>query len=234
MASVKISIAYSPQTRPDRTMTVIGSGGTRVRMYTMPPEFDFEHVPEFGEVKREGKTSFTRKTSPGLRELRFKHTVANLSFANNIQAPIWALQKLIRSGQKVRFTGGSSFFSGSIWYQVTGFRIEAQQLSGHNQISRAVLHWTLKEAVDSPSLIRKKSKASAKPKPRKASKKSTKKTVQKTYKVKRGDSYFKIAQKQLGRGGRWPEIWKLNKKSNKKFSNPNKLMPGWVLKMPKK
>lgn len=234
MSSVKIRIAYAPQTKPDRRMTVIGSRGTKVSMYTMPPEFDFEHVPSFGTVEREGKTSITRMVNPGLRELSFKHMVANLSFQRNIQKPIWDLQKLIRSGQKVRFVGGSDLFSGALWYHVTGFKIEAQQLSGHNQISRAMLHWTLREAVDSPSLIRKRNTKKAKPKKRKPSKKKPKKAVQRTYKVKRGDSYYKIAQKQLGRGSRWPEIWKLNKKSNKKFRNPNRLMPGWVLKMPKK
>jgi len=230
---VKIRIAYLPQVKAERRMTVIGSKGTKVSMYSMPAEFDFEHVPEYGTVDREGKTTITRQLNPGLRELSFKHTVANLSFERNVQTPIWALQKLIRSGQKVRFVGGSSFFSNGVWYHVVGFKIEAQQLSGHNQISRAVLHWTLRQAVDSPALVRKR-QAKKKPQRRKSTKKKPKKSVRRTYKVKRGDSYYKIAQKYLGGGRRWPEIWKLNKKRGKKYRNPNFLKPGWVLHLPKK
>jgi len=49
----------------------------------------------------------------------------------------------------------------------------------------------------------------------------------KTYKVKPKDSLWKIAQKELGNGSKYPQIAKLNG-----ISNPNKLKVGQVLKLP--
>lgn len=51
----------------------------------------------------------------------------------------------------------------------------------------------------------------------------------KTYTVKSGDSLWKIAQKSLGKGGRYPEIFNLNKD---KIKNPNLIYPGQVLTLP--
>lgn len=49
----------------------------------------------------------------------------------------------------------------------------------------------------------------------------------KTYKVKSGDTLWKIAQKHLGSGAKYPQIAKLNG-----ISNPNKIKAGQVLKLP--
>ena len=55
------------------------------------------------------------------------------------------------------------------------------------------------------------------------------KAAAKTYTVKRGDSLWKIAQKSLGKGGRYMEIYNLNKD---KVKNPNLIYPGQVLTIP--
>ena len=47
----------------------------------------------------------------------------------------------------------------------------------------------------------------------------------KTYTVKSGDTLWKICQKQLGNGNRYPEIAKLNG-----IANPNKIFPGQVIR----
>lgn len=48
----------------------------------------------------------------------------------------------------------------------------------------------------------------------------------KTYTVKSGDSLWKIAQKELGNGSKYPQIAKLNG-----ITNPNKIKVGQVLKL---
>lgn len=53
-----------------------------------------------------------------------------------------------------------------------------------------------------------------------------------TYTVKSGDSLWKIAQKNLGSGSRWQEIYDLNKSVI--GSNPNLIYPGQVYNMPAK
>lgn len=50
-----------------------------------------------------------------------------------------------------------------------------------------------------------------------------------TYTVKSGDSLWMIAQKTLGKGGRYMEIFNLNKD---KLKNPNLIYPGQVLTLP--
>ena len=48
----------------------------------------------------------------------------------------------------------------------------------------------------------------------------------KTYTVKKGDTLWTIAQKELGSGNKYQDIAKLNN-----ISNPNKIQPGQVLKL---
>lgn len=51
-----------------------------------------------------------------------------------------------------------------------------------------------------------------------------------TYTVRSGDNLWSIAEKQLGSGSRWKEIYNLNKDI---ISNPDIIQPGWNLKIPK-
>lgn len=55
----------------------------------------------------------------------------------------------------------------------------------------------------------------------------TTKEPEKTYTVKKGDTLWNIAKKELGDGTRYKEIAKLNN-----ISNPNKIYPGQVFKLP--
>lgn len=50
-----------------------------------------------------------------------------------------------------------------------------------------------------------------------------------SYVVVKGDSLWKIAKKLLGDGGRWQELYNLNRD---KISNPNLIYPGQVLTIP--
>lgn len=75
-------------------------------------------------------------------------------------------------------------------------------------------------------------------KKRKKSKKSKKNGSNKKgrkYTVKQGDCLWRIAQKFLGNGARYPEIYKLNKKKiDSHGGGPNMIWPGDVLTIPSK
>jgi nucleoid-associated protein YgaU len=58
----------------------------------------------------------------------------------------------------------------------------------------------------------------------------TKKTAAKSYTVVKGDSLWKIAQRQYGNGSKWPTIYNANKSVIGK--NPNLIKPGQKLVIP--
>lgn len=61
-------------------------------------------------------------------------------------------------------------------------------------------------------------------------------TIPQTYTVVRGDSLWRIAERYLGDGFRWIDIWKLNQQrtmtDGRTFVDPNLIYPGWVLELP--
>ncbi|PWB45744.1 MAG: hypothetical protein C3F10_05465 [Dehalococcoidia bacterium] len=61
-------------------------------------------------------------------------------------------------------------------------------------------------------------------------------TVPATYTVMRGDHLWGIAERFLGDGFRWVEIWKLNQQramtDGRAFVDPNLIYPGWQLELP--
>ena len=83
------------------------------------------------------------------------------------------------------------------------------------------------EKVSSEFIKKYKKKKKKKKKKGKRGKKSAK---AKNYKVKKGDTLYKIAKKHYGDGSKWKNIYNANKK---KISNPNKLKVGITIKLPK-
>lgn len=213
-------------------MSVNGPNGRRITMHSTPAEFDFEHVPDFGSIKREGKQEITRMTAYGLRTLTFTHIIANPDYRRSIEPTIIALQRLVQEGERVRFSGGSPFFTGAVWFNVLGFKISAQQLAGNNHISRATLTWTIKQAMDTTAFGK---TAVSKSAPKKSTTKTVSKAVTRTHKVVKGDKLWNLAAKYLGNGARYPEIFRANKGSGKNnLKNPNDLRVGMTLKIPQK
>ncbi|MCZ7576322.1 MAG: LysM peptidoglycan-binding domain-containing protein [Dehalococcoidia bacterium] len=58
-----------------------------------------------------------------------------------------------------------------------------------------------------------------------------------TYTVVRGDNLWRIAERYLGDGFRWRDIWKLNQQrtmtDGRTFVDPNLIYPGWILELPR-
>ena len=61
-------------------------------------------------------------------------------------------------------------------------------------------------------------------------KKPAEKKIAKSYSVKKGDSHWKIAKKQYGKGSSWTKIYNANKD---KIKNPNLIYPGQKFTIPK-
>lgn len=84
--------------------------------------------------------------------------------------------------------------------------------------------------------VKKKKKGKKNPKKKKASikkkapKRASSKSIPGTYTVKKGDSLWNIARKFYGDGSKYKTIYNANK--NTIGSNPNKIYPGQVLKIP--
>jgi DNA-binding SARP family transcriptional activator len=58
-----------------------------------------------------------------------------------------------------------------------------------------------------------------------------------TYRVQPGDSLWRIAERELGSGFRWREIYRLNEGTRffdgRSLTDPHLIYPGWVLELPK-
>ncbi|WP_102158769.1 LysM peptidoglycan-binding domain-containing protein [Zhihengliuella halotolerans] len=190
-----------------------------------PRTASFSQTAKVGRVERPGLKPITRVTGPGAREVSFTQTVASLDWQKDIESELDWLRKCARRGYKVAFSGLSGMESGT-WWLIEKQDIEIIQRARNNKPSRASVSWSLVEAVDV-------SVTAAKPKkqPKKKTTPKKKKPVARTVKVKRGDTLWKLAAKHLGKGSRWPEIYKLNKS---KIKNPNRISPGQVLKLPAK
>ncbi len=56
------------------------------------------------------------------------------------------------------------------------------------------------------------------------------------YRVRPGDSLWRISESLLGDGFRWPKIWELNQgrvmTDGRRFSDPGLIYPGWTLELP--
>jgi LysM repeat protein len=80
----------------------------------------------------------------------------------------------------------------------------------------------------SPLVVKKSSGKKTKNGKQQIKAKSKKKATARKYKVKRGDTLWKIAQKYYGNGAKYPTIVK----ANKIIKSPNKINVGWNLTIP--
>ena len=121
---------------------------------------------------------------------------------------------------------------------ITGFKCYVNQYSSAYAGGLGDLEYSIEWIAYEPITV----SVKAKRKKSKNGKKRASKSFTR-YTVKSGDCLWTIAQSKLGKGKRWKEIYKLNKKAiedaakKHKYSssnNGNRIWPGLVLKLPKK
>ncbi len=223
---VKILIAR-PVTK--NTMSIVREDGKIIPMSSTPAGFEYEDVPVFGEMSREGLKALTRKTAQGLRTLSFTQTVASMDYTVSCESVIRRFTDVASSGMRIRFTGGSPGYMAPCWWYIRSSPVTVTQLATNNLPSRAEIAWSLTEAVDvTAKAIR--LPPPPKPKPSGGSKPVAKKPVR-THRVVPGDTLGAISSRYLGTPSRYVEIFNMNRSLIK---NPNIILPGWVLKIPAK
>lgn len=208
------------------SMYVTNEAGKRFPLYMAPTTFEHSEVAKFGTVEREGLKPVTTMTGPSFRTLSFSHRIGSGDYRTSIEHILLPLTDLAKTGQKVRFVGGSSAYEQSVWWRIIDLPVKVEQRAADNRVSRAVLSWTLEEAGGLPANLLKqagKPVTTAKPAPAK--------TATRTYKVVRGDSLSLIAYKLYRNYARWSEIYNMNRALIK---NPNVIVVGWTLKVPVK
>jgi LysM repeat protein len=206
-------------------MIVTTENGKRYSLHSSPSTFEHGEVAQFGSIEREGMKPITRITAPGLRTLSFTHRIGVLDYRASAEHLITPLTNLARSGQKVRFVGGSPGYEQGVWWNIKAMPVSVEQRSADNRISRAVLSWSLEEAVDvTTNIVR----PLPKPKPPAP---VVKKAAVRQHRVVKGDTLWDLAAKYLRNPLRWKEIYFLNAKI---IRDPHWIFPGQVFKIPAK
>ncbi|ASX98693.1 minor tail protein [Arthrobacter phage Colucci] len=208
------------------TMRVITHDGFQGSMHSTPTGFQYGDVAKYGQIEREGKKAISRLVAPGLRTLSFTQTVASLDYQQTIEPIVQRFTNLSAAGVRVRFPNGSGPFEQPCWWLIKDLSVNVTRRALDNSISYATVSWSLEEHVDvAANAIRPRPVPKAPvvpPKPVAA--------PSRTYRVVSGDCLWFIAQRFLGNGARWPEIYNLNRAVI--GGNPNLIFPGQVYRIP--
>lgn len=225
MATVTILVNKPPS---KQTMKFTTGDGFTGSMHSSPAQIQYSDVPVFGQVAREGKKAITRLVAPGLRTLSFSQTLASLDYQQSIENVVKRFTNTTARGTRVRFSGGSGPFMQPCWWLIKDMSVNVVQFGLNNEPSRVEVSWSLEEWVDVTANIIKPRPAVKRPvavtPPRPIAAPS------RTYKVVPGDTLWGIAQRFLGNGVRWPEIFNANRAVI--GANPNLIFPGQTYRIP--
>lgn len=233
MAKMSTKIVAPPGEKP---MYLVRTNGKRLHMGMLPHSTTVSAGQNVARLERAGRLDIIRPMGRTNREIAFEQVLTSGTGRHSVEAKINEMRKLVESGARVKITGGSWASENGRWYTPISLEVTPERRSAINNYSRATLSWKFVEFSDATVKVIAKRKKTSTSKSRKKSapKKSTKskKTTYVMYKIVRGDSLWKIAQKKLGNGTKWKSIWALNKK---KIPNPNRLPKiGTKIKIPRK
>lgn len=224
MATVVVHHAHQ---RGTYALELVLSTGARVALDRLSPTVAGSGVAAHGTVDVEGQKSITRPTGPGLRSMSMTTVVGNTGAGRDedVEARLAVLQRIADNGWEFRLAGAASKLETAHWWRAVGFTVRITHRNGRNHAARAVVEWDLVEHVPD----RRTAAAAVKPATAKKPAPAAPKATTRNYTVQAGDYPWRIAQRLLGDGQRWKEIYALNKT---KLKNMNDIQIGTVLKVP--
>lgn len=202
--------------------TLVGADGRRVTLPYAPRGGDLAGVvPLFEESERVGREPVLEDAGPDLQRRNYTLTIGHHDHQRSIASKLAQLQRLARSGQRVRWQGLSAQ-EGALWWRVTGYS-EAILLrqAGTNEPTRAEVSIDLAQHVEAQVRITPMPRPPA-PKPPAAEQDRSR-----TYTVVKGDTLWGTSERYYGTGTLWRTIADANG-----VRDPRKLQIGHVLTIP--
>lgn len=199
----------------------------------------------FEQHERIGKKPYLEFIAPGLDELTLT-IEANARYRVKPLSVQKKLREYIRKGNAYAFVLGGKRIGEGRWV-LTELSDTYKVIFQNGKPSALSFQITLTECVN-PEKRKKNSKKKAKKETKKSSggktasakaataSKSVKKGGYTSYTVKKGDTLWGLAKRFYGKGSKYTKIYNANKKAEKgfnKISNPNLILTGWVIKIPK-
>lgn len=177
-----------------------------------PPEFSFTAGSEFDTIEREGLTPVRRFKSKKLRTLSWKVSIGYRDWKRPVDFQVRWLMDRAERHEKIRFTGhGSQALEHGRWWVIDDFQVNVTQRTPTGLVSRADVTLSLVEASDVPATAAKRPK----PKPKKKAKPKPKpKKKERSYKMRKGDTLWELAQKYYKNPYKWRILAKRNKIKN--------------------
>lgn len=232
MPNFSTKIVAPPGERP---MYLVKTNGRKINMGMLPHSASVSAGQNLARLQRPGRLDIIRPMGRTNREISFEQVLTSGTGRHSVEARINQFRKLVESGARVKITGGSWASENGRWYTIASLEVTPERRSSINNYSRATLSWKFVEFSDATVkvLTKKKKTSTSKSRKKSAPKKAIKgkKSKYTTYKIKRGDTLSKIAKKYLGSANKWRSIWQANKKTIK---NPNRLVVGKKIKIPRK
>lgn len=190
----------------------------------------------FAEIGRQGRAPLVRRDSQQARTLTFTHPITDQVVDQSCTEVVRIMMGLADAGVKVRLINVTDDIETRGWWWPS-LSVKIVERDTEQQIKRADLTWTLKQANEERPLIARVTPPPPPPPPPSVA--SPPPAMQSDYTVKKGDSLWSLASRFLGSGPRWPEIFDANVKE---YNIPPAEMYrglltvwiqiGWVLKIP--
>jgi LysM repeat protein len=214
-----------------------GEAGTTLTLPLLPATMEHSGFgKKYDTFDRIGLKPILSPSSLGLRVYSFSLIVVardpdtgDITNLRSIEGDLQTLIKMSETGERLHWTNLGPIEKG--YFRMTSLSFSyAQRVFGTRRVSVAEASVELTEASDVKIQVGPVSGGASVPVPRAPTQSGSGTPTPATagsYTVRSGDTLSAIALRELGRASRYPEIADLNK-----ITNPNRIQPGQVLRIP--